>query len=308
MPGSSDLFDSVSYTASSEYSSRNGERIDTLQIHHATMTSLSGLRSMMDPGGRTVSANGALGNDGHLMEVVPLSERAFTSASSFDRRCLTVECCNTSLSPDWGISEATRLRLARLAVDMFRAGLLGSLTRAHIIGHSEVPGTYATSCPGPDMHLDHIVELANDIHNGIAVTQEGDESMKYINVIGGGRGTVGELTFTPYTAETHGAAADTYAAVAGMFYDGEDVDQGSFDVLRQDALNRQAQLVAVIRQATGGNVGDIAAIIKAELRSAVEDALDGFTVDADISDEAASNIGQIAADRVIARIVSGLAS
>jgi len=168
MAGSSDLFDSVQLTAASEYGSRQGEQIDTLQIHHATMTSLSGLIGMMQPGGRTVSANGAMGNDGHLVEVVPLSKRAFTSASGYDRRCLTVECCNTTLSPNWGVSDATHRRLARLAVQMYRKGILGSLSRRHIIGHSEVPGTYATSCPGPSMDLDRIVALAVDMNTGLA--------------------------------------------------------------------------------------------------------------------------------------------
>jgi hypothetical protein len=160
MAGSLDLFDSVQLTASSEYASRQGEKIDTLQIHHATMTSLSGLIGLMQPGGRTVSANGAMGNDGHLVEVVPLANRPFTSATSYDRRSLTVEVCNTTLSPNWGISDACHVRLARLAVGMYRKGLLGSLSRKHIIGHREVPGTYATACPGPSMDLDRIVALA----------------------------------------------------------------------------------------------------------------------------------------------------
>ena len=167
MAGSLNLFDSTQYTASSEYSSRLGNTVQYLQIHHATMLSLSGLIGMMSPGGREVSANGAMGNDGHLVEVVPLASRAFTSGvASFDRISLTVECCNTTLGPQWGISAATRTRLARLAVAMFRAGLLGSLTRRHIIGHYEVPGTYATACPGPDMLLDAIVAEANAIYNG----------------------------------------------------------------------------------------------------------------------------------------------
>lgn len=168
MAGSLNLFDSVQYTAASEYGSRQGEQIDTLQIHHATMTSLSGLIGLMQPGGRTVSANGALGTDGHLVEVVPLDKRPFTSATGYDRRSLTVEVCNTSLSPSWGISEECRLRLARLAVQMYRKGLLGSLTRNHIIGHYEVPGTYATACPGPDMNLDRIVAYARAMNSSTA--------------------------------------------------------------------------------------------------------------------------------------------
>lgn len=161
MPGTLDLFDFVDLTANSESSPRNAA-IDTLQIHHSTTLSYAALRSLMDPGGRTVSANGGGTPDGKIGEVVRLDRRAFTSASSFDNRCLTVEQCNVTLHPTWGIAESARVRLARLAVGMYRAGLLKHLGRGAggIIGHSEVPGTYPTACPGPDMHLDHISALA----------------------------------------------------------------------------------------------------------------------------------------------------
>lgn len=164
MSGSYNLFDFDDLTDWSESSPRT-RAIDTLQIHHGTILSYSGLRSLMDPGGRTVSANGAMANDGRLGEVVrTFDRRAFTSATAFDNQCLTVEVCNTTLDPGWNISEACRIRLARLAVGMYRKGILGSLTRAHIIGHNEVPGTYATACPGPDMDLDHIVALAQQFY------------------------------------------------------------------------------------------------------------------------------------------------
>lgn len=169
MSGSWDLFDFDDLTAWSESSPRT-RAIDTLQVHHGTIISYSGLRSLMDPGGRTVSANGAMSNEGALGEVVrTFDRRAFTSASSFDNQCLTVECCNTTLGPQWGISEKTRIRLAHLAVGMYRKGLLRGLYRGvgGVLGHNEVPGSYATACPGPDMHLDHVVMLANQIYNAV---------------------------------------------------------------------------------------------------------------------------------------------
>lgn len=166
MPGSANLFDSQWLTDQNSESDPRRYPVGYLQIHHAATTSTTGARSLMDPGGRTVSSNGLLAPDGHLYEVVLLNRRAYTSATTFDHYSLTVETVNTSGANTWGISEASRLRLAKLAVDMFRAGLLGSLTRAHIIGHNEVPGTYATACPGPDMLLDHIVQLAQQLFAG----------------------------------------------------------------------------------------------------------------------------------------------
>lgn len=160
--GSYGLFDAQAITGPSEWSSRDGQRIDTLQIHHATMTSIDVLLSLMAPGGRQVSANGAMANDGTLYEVVPVSERAFTSATSYDKRSLTLECCNTAVGEPWPISDATHRRLGKLAAQMFQQGLLGGIDRSYIIGHREVPGTYATACPGPSMNLDLVVQYAHE--------------------------------------------------------------------------------------------------------------------------------------------------
>ena len=158
-------FDSVNLTELSESSPRT-KAIDTLQIHHATTFDLATLRGLMSAGGRQVSANAAMGPYGELMEVVPINRRAFTSGvPAEDQHSYTVEVCNTSGAPEWGISPEAHERLARLAVELYREGRLGSLTRSHIIGHREVPGTYATACPGPSMNLDWIASRAAQINN-----------------------------------------------------------------------------------------------------------------------------------------------
>jgi hypothetical protein len=154
--------DAIRYTALSESAPRT-RKVDTLQIHHATTTSLSGLEALMAPGGRTVSANEAMGSDGYRVGKVPPNRRAFTSATVFDHQSYTVEVCNTSLAPSWGVSDAAHEALARLAVELWREGMLGSLTRRHIIGHNEVPGAYATACPGPSMNLARVVSRAQQL-------------------------------------------------------------------------------------------------------------------------------------------------
>lgn len=166
MPGSLNLYDQVWLTADSESSPRGSTVVDTLQIHHTAYPNLAGSRALMDPGGRTVSANGLLAPDGTLYEVVPLNRRAFTSASRFDYRCLTEETVNESGAPEWRIPVASRERLAELAVAMLRAGILKGLYRGAggIIGHYEVPGTYPTACPGPDMNLDWINSRAVQLY------------------------------------------------------------------------------------------------------------------------------------------------
>ncbi|HEY8588653.1 MAG TPA: N-acetylmuramoyl-L-alanine amidase [Naasia sp.] len=160
-------FDGRDLTALSESQPRT-RPVTHLQTHHGTVLSYAALRGLMDPGGRQVSSNAAMTNDGRLIEVVPWrTRRAFTSASAFDHNSFTVECCNQTLGPRWEISRAVHERLARLAADMhLDPETRMPLTRAHIVGHKEVPGSYPTVCPGPCMDLDWVTARSIDIAIG----------------------------------------------------------------------------------------------------------------------------------------------
>lgn len=267
MAGTYDLFDSTQYTSDSEYDSRYGVAIRYLQIHHATMTSLSGLISLMQPGGREVSANGALGNDGHLVEVVPATQRAFTSGvASWDRQCITVESCNTSLSPTWGISAATRTRLAKLAVGMYRLGLLGGLTRQFIIGHYEVPGTYATACPGPDMHLDAIVAEANAIYNGGGSLPEGYDDMIMILAVDDRKGRPWRMLGPGYDRLVPEGHSEILKASASKVLE---INAAQYDIIRANWV--QASLGATAPVTIPPVVID-----QKQLDAAIAAALDGY--------------------------------
>lgn len=139
----------------------------------------------MEPGGRRVSANYALATDGTLIEKVPVNRRAFTSASVFDERCLTVETVNTTGGPDWGISDASHKRLGRLAADMLREGLLTGLHYGPggIIGHRDVPGSYATACPGPSYNAELVLKYARQFYDND--TQENGDTVKLVQRTGG---------------------------------------------------------------------------------------------------------------------------
>lgn len=161
--------------------------VDYLIIHHTATTSESGALALMQPGdSRTVSANRVLRTDGKFWRVVSENLRAWTSASWLDDIADTVETVNESGGPTWGISDLSKIALAIWAVEKFRAGRLKAISRQYIIGHSEVLGIsgagYATACPGPDMDLDLIVELAQLIHRGVLgpnlSTPEGADSMR----------------------------------------------------------------------------------------------------------------------------------
>lgn len=173
-------FDAVRLVANSESSPRT-QKIDTLQYHHAAGTSLAVLESLMEPGGRTVTANAACDSDGALILKVALDRRAYTSGvASYDQRCLTVETVNTSGAPDWGISDASHRRIGRLAAEMFREGLLQGLWYGSggIIGHRDVPGTYATACPGPSFDAELILRYAREY---LKQGKKEDMDYQYIN-------------------------------------------------------------------------------------------------------------------------------
>lgn len=160
-------WDKTKLTGDSEYGSRNGEKIDTLQVHHMAGRSLALLIDLMMPGGRRVSANGALDTDGTLVNVVPVWARPFTSASPFDRRSLTVETVNTTGPDAWGISDASHERLAKLLAEMHvEFGTKLEYGVGGLIFHRDVPGTYATACPGPSMDGDRIIRRAKEIVGG----------------------------------------------------------------------------------------------------------------------------------------------
>ena len=154
-------FDFSDLTDESESDPRRGD-FDTLQWHHSVTTTYEAARELMDPGGRTVSANGLMTADGRLGLVVDLPRRAFTSASSFDHRSLTVECVNTSGGPEYGLSDATHRRLGQTLAEMVREGRSQIIYGpGGLIQHKDVPGSYATACAGPSADSDRVLAYAS---------------------------------------------------------------------------------------------------------------------------------------------------
>lgn len=285
--GSYGLADTVNLTADSEYDPR-ARAITTEQIHHTAWANDAGCRALMDPGGRTVSANYLLLMDGRLMEVVPLGMRAYTSASGFDHESVTIEVVNQTNGPEWGISEKQRQRLATLARDLRALGLIRHLNRGvgGILGHFEVPGTYATSCPGPDMHLDHISWLANNPGSwaGGEVIPIGDDEM---SLIADGAGVLhfadeyGTEPLATYVSPDMDNGT-VVAATNKAFGNYAQLSQWEFDVVtalvaRRNAAIRAAELAA-FAQAIRPDID--AADLETALRAVVGDGLD-FELDPD---------------------------
>lgn len=167
-----------------------------LQPHHTATTSRDGARSLMDPGGRVVSANGLLDTDGTLYGVVPVDRRAFTSATTFDHDSFTVECVNSSGDPYWGLTDAQHRRLGQIAREI--AALNGRAPGPDmIVQHKDVPGTYATSCAGPSYNgalvLDYALGGAEQEEDGMSysITSTPDGTVEMMSLVSGNRINVG---------------------------------------------------------------------------------------------------------------------
>lgn len=196
----------------SDCESRARGYVDYLIIHHGASTSEAGMVAIMQPGdSREVSANRILGTDGVFRRVVPEALRAWTSASWLDDIADTVETVNVTGGPNWEIADLSKIALAIWAVEKFRAGRLKALNRSYIIGHYEVLSIsgdgYATACPGPDMQLDLIAELAQAIDKGLLGPGAQEEEMAGViivrNVGTNSKWAGNVIAFSPYRARKY---------------------------------------------------------------------------------------------------------
>lgn len=169
----------------SDSSPRNA-RIDRFIVHHAATTSLAAILSLFQPGGRTVSANYALGSDGTLVLAVDESRRAWTSGSAeWDGRAVTIEVANSYAGEPWPVSDAAFDKLARLIADVsIRYGF--PINDDTILTHQELyrryGASYATACPG-DMQRRKGELLARANHyraNGGSINiPKGEQDVQY---------------------------------------------------------------------------------------------------------------------------------
>jgi len=171
-----------------DHGSRFLAKPNLIVLHHGATTSLDALIALMMPGGRKVSAHAAIGGK-EIVNVVPESRRSFSlDASIFERRVLSAECVNSTLAPNYELSEETHESIAQWVADVSkrhriwptRAG--GDPKKWTVIGHREVytiySAGYATVCPG-GMKLDWIVARAQQI---LLPPKEEDFTMRnYVN-------------------------------------------------------------------------------------------------------------------------------
>ena len=152
--------------------------------HHQASTNDDATIGMMVSGSREVSATYTVDNKDHggrgwsrITGVVPEAMRPWTSGSQMvDGQALTVECCNSSGDPEWGIAAESLEACARLAAYAYiqygvpLRRITSSADGSGHIGHGEIvsvwPGHgYATFCPG-NLSVDAIIERATVLLGG----------------------------------------------------------------------------------------------------------------------------------------------
>ncbi len=156
---------------------RDGNTISVFTPHHmvAVWTGEQCATYFQRPGLKA-SANYCIGNDGGIVCNVQEEDRAYTSSSySNDVRAITVEVANSSLAPNYEISEAAFNSLINLAVDVcrrynfrlnFTGDKNGSLTAHRMFA--------STSCCGPYLYgkLPELQQRVNEILDGTQPTPQ----------------------------------------------------------------------------------------------------------------------------------------
>lgn len=139
-------------------------------LHHAAMTSLSGLRSLA-MGAKEVSATAICKDDDLELMVPDDGDRPWSLASAWgDSSFRSVETCNES-TDGWTISDKSHWSLARAVAywakrDGFYPHRNGPRDTWTVVGHREVADiydiSYGTACPG-GMDLDLVTRRAQSL-------------------------------------------------------------------------------------------------------------------------------------------------
>lgn len=159
-------------------SGRRTEPITKITIHHmAGCLTVSECMRSHRHGGRDVSANYYIGNDGTIGQAVHESDRAWTSSSPWnDQRAVTIEVANSRAAEPWPISKAAYGSLIALCADICRRNGIGKVeyTGAKDGSLTEHRMFKATACPGETIHgLLKSRAIENDVNGMLSGASSG---------------------------------------------------------------------------------------------------------------------------------------
>lgn len=155
------------------YKGRDGSKISEITMHHTAAAKVSAARigQEFQKSYRESSSNYGIGYEGEIALYVDESNTSYAN-SNWDANCraVTIECANSTGSPNWEISDATMQSLIKLVADIAIRNNLGTLVRGKNFTWHQM---YAqTACPGPYLlgKIDYIIEEANKIINPLVIT------------------------------------------------------------------------------------------------------------------------------------------
>ena len=150
----------------------SGDKI-FMVAHHSVSRTLGSIEDTFASPNRTVTANLAIGpaqagvDDYKAVEKVPIDwGRAYTTASWVDNVALTFEMANLNLLPPYPVGDTGKEIVVEIILWLHKTYGM-PMDRWHVTCHQEIYargwGSYATACPGGDLHaaLDWCVAEAN---------------------------------------------------------------------------------------------------------------------------------------------------
>lgn len=144
----------VDYTRiSPNQSSRLGNKIDTITIHHmAGKLTVETVGRVFSDGGREASSNYAIDNNLRIGMYVEEKDRSWASSNGpNDRRSITIELANDEVGGNWHVSDKVVAKCIDLVVDVCKRNGIKALnytgdTSGNLTMHCWFA---ATACPGP---------------------------------------------------------------------------------------------------------------------------------------------------------------
>lgn len=128
-----------------KYQDRSGAKVTRVIQHH--WAGISGGDARLTDPDQAASCTYLVYSNGDILGQVPEEYRPWTSSSyEADAPSITIECQNSSLSPEWRISKAAEASIIALLADIAERYSWGSVEAENYRGHLEFK---STSCPGP---------------------------------------------------------------------------------------------------------------------------------------------------------------
>lgn len=265
-------------------SSPRNSRIRGVTLHHQAGVDAHG--EATNPR-REVSAHYWVTNAGVIIPQIDETRRAWTTGdraypagARSDHRNITMEISNSPAgvrSGTWAISDAAMNAVIRLVADIFRRHNLGPVRRGTESGVGVHRDFVATSCPGPYImaNLSRIIASAESIRSG-ATTPTKPATPTTSTATSGG------LTMS----EAAAIKADTeyirkqLVAIADGTYSRKALDRHNQDVatIVKAAVDAQSRVLIDAFGKLGVSTVDMNAL-KAEVRKAVADSMDGATLE-----------------------------